>query len=451
MLIAWSKPLFAWEELEDCPSLDTIRELLAAIPDGALLEALRQNRGRGRNDYSVSVLWGVCVLSVALRHTTLEACLAELHRNAALRQLIGIDSQAAVPKKWNLSRFQALLGEEPFRTLAKSAFEHMAERLAKAVPELGKAVAGDSTTLNARRSKEVAVDGDLPAACGGRKEYRDEQGHVSAVHEWHGYKLHLAVDVKHEVALAWTITPATASDGATIPCLLEGADRVLPKDRMQTFAYDKAADDQKVHELLHERQVRPLVQIRSMWKDELERPLPGMEHLPTPIYYDEAGTVYCYDMVSETPRRQAMAYVGYEKDRQCLKYRCPARQQNGHCPSEDRCGEGRAWGLTVRVPQDEDLRRFPSIPRATKKFERLYKGRTSVERVNARLKVFWGADDGNVTGARRFWANVSVVMLVHLAFATVLAKAPRREGGLGKLRLGPVQRALAQSVPKPTP
>jgi hypothetical protein len=141
-----------------------------------------------------------------------------------------------------------------------------------------------------------------------------------------------------------------------------------------------------------------------------------------------------------------MACVGYEKERQTLKYRCPARQQNWRCPSERRRGKGRAWGLTVRVPQAQDLRRFPSIPRATRKFGRLYRGRTAVERVNARLKIFWGADDGNITGPHRFWDNVSVMMLIHPAFATLLARAPRREGSLGKLRLGPVQKALAQAT-----
>jgi hypothetical protein len=49
---------------------------------------------------------------------------------------------------------------------------------------------------------------------------------------------------------------------------------------------------------------------------------------------------------------------------------------------------GKNYGMTVRVPQEVDLRRFPSIPRGTKQFERLYNGRTAVERVNARLKVF---------------------------------------------------------------
>ena len=89
-----------------------------------------------------------------------------------------------------------------------------------------------------------------------------------------------------------------------------------------------------------------------------------------------------------------------------------------------------------------DPRRFPSSPRATKKFERLYKGRTAVERVNARLKVFWGADDGNVTGSRRFVAQVGVVLAVHAVFATLLAAAPRREGTLGKISLSPIAAAL---------
>ena len=61
-----------------------------------------------------------------------------------------------------------------------------------------------------------------------------------------------------------------------------------------------------------------------------------------------------------------------------------------------------------------------------------------MERVNARLKVFWGADDGNLTGSRRFFAKVGTVMAVHAAFATLLAaKAP-----YGKLHLSPIAKAL---------
>ena len=39
---------------------------------------------------------------------------------------------------------------------------------------------------------------------------------------------------------------------------------------------------------------------------------------------------------------------------------------------------------------------------------------------------------------------VATVMVVHIAFTTLLAAAPRRKGTLGKLRLGPIQKALAK-------
>ena len=44
MIIHETKPLFAWDDLEDSPSLQTITDLLAALPDGKLLESLRVAR-----------------------------------------------------------------------------------------------------------------------------------------------------------------------------------------------------------------------------------------------------------------------------------------------------------------------------------------------------------------------------------------------------------------------
>ena len=110
------------------------------------------------------------------------------------------------------------------------------------------------------------------------------------------------------------------------------------------------------------------------------------------------------------------------------------------------CNGDRDYGLTVRVKQEIDLRRFPSVPRATKQFERLYAGRTAVERVNGRLKIFWGIDDGQVYGSRRFHGHVGAVMVVHLAFATLLAQTARREGTYGTMKLSPIAKALRQLI-----
>jgi len=449
MRIAMTKPLFAWDCLDDSPTLKTVRELLGSLPDGKLLESLRRGRGKGRDDYPVSVLWGVMVLTAALRHPNTEACLAELRRNAGLRRLIGIESENRVPKKWNMSRFQQTLGEEPHRTLLAEVFNVMIERLSEAVPDLGKDTAGDATALSARRQAETHAAEEeaqgLPQASGGRKEYTDDDGKVTKVVEWFGFKLHLLVDVKHEVALSYTITDTKAGDGETLPEILAQAQANLPVDRIETLAYDKAADTNPVHRLLSKAKIKPVIQNRSLWKEDHERMLPGHDGNSN-IVYDEAGTVYCYDRVSDPIVRHKMAYIGYEPQGEKLKYRCPAKHEGWSCPMSDICNAGLSYGKTVRVPREVDLRRFPALPRGTKKFERIYKGRTAVERVNGRLKVFWGADDGNISGSRRFHAQVGTVMVVHAAFATLLASAPRREGTLGKMKLSPIAKALQKHV-----
>jgi DDE family transposase/transposase-like protein DUF772 len=445
MRIDAAKPLFAWECLDDSPSLATLREFLSTVPDGPLLESLRRWRGKGRDDYPIHVLWGVLLLATALRHPTLEACLAELRRNAGLRRLIGIESEEQVPKKWNLSRFQEVLGQEPHATHLKAIFSSIIKKLGSVVPDLGQNTAGDATALNARRKAAAAaaaeVAAGLPQASGGRKEYQDDAGNVTEVVEWFGFKLHLLVDVKHEVSLSYEITDTKAGDGETLPTILAQAQGNLPAGRIKTLAYDKAADTNDVHELLSSEGIKPVIQNRKLWKEEPLRMLPGHDGNSN-IVYDESGTVFCYDRVSEPMVRHPMAYIGHEPERQTLKYRCPAKHEGWECPMSKICNAGKSYGLTVRVPREIDLRRFPELPRATKKFERLYKGRTAAERVNARLKVFWGADDGNIRGSRRFIAQVGVVMVVHAAFAALLAAAPRYEGRLGKMSLSPIAKAL---------
>jgi hypothetical protein len=467
------KPLFAWDCLEDHPLLATIKQLLATIPDGKLMEGLEAARGKGRDDYPVRALWGAVLLTIALRHTGFEACLGELRRNPTLAKLIGLESTDEVPKGWNLSRFLDVLGQEPHRLELEAIFNQMIQRLGEVVPDLGRDTAGDSTSLKARlrrcdRPKTTEEEGKpgepastgeagnkpekieldrygLPQPTMGRKEYKDEKGNITKVVAWFGYKLHLLVDAKHEVALVWRVSSTKMGDNELLPALVDQAKANLPKGRMRTLAYDKAADTVDAHAKLHADGIKPVIQNRALWKEEQEKLLPGHDGNSN-VVYDEAGTLHCYDRVSAPMIRRPMAYIGHEPSRGTLKYRCPAKHSGLPCAMSEICNAGKDYGLTVRVKQEIDLRRFPPIPRATKQFERLYKGRTSVERVNGRLKIFWGIDDGNVTGATRFHAMVGAVMIVHAAFATLLAAAPRREGTLGKMRLSPIAKTLHERI-----
>ena len=469
MHVPITKPLFAWDCLEDNPTLASIRAFLASIPGGPLLDGLRRQRGHGRDDYPVHVLWGTLLLTILLRHVSVAATLEELQRNDALCRLLGIESARHIPKAWNMSRFLDVLGQEPHLTDLRTTFDAMVRRLGVVVPDLGQRTAGDSAALNARRSRQqpaptkapaaaapdaAAPDADdqieydehgLPQPAGGRKEYKDDQGAVTKVVEWFGYKFHLLVDVRHEVVLAYRVTSTKTGDNEVIADLVAQAQANLPEGRIESLAYDKAADDEKVHEVLHDAGIKPVIHNRALWKGEQERLLPDHDGTSN-IVYDEAGTVYCYDKVSAPPVRHRMAYIGHEPERGTLKYRCPARHEGWECPMSGICNAGKSYGKTVRVKQEIDLRRFPPIPRGTKLFERLYKGRTAVERVNGRVKIYWGADDGNITGATRFHAYVATVMVVHVGLATLLASTARRDGPLGEMALSPIAEALQEAM-----
>jgi hypothetical protein len=448
--IATTDPLFAWEKLPDSPDLVSLRFLLDLLPDGPLLAALQRHRGKGRNDYPRHLLWRVHISRYLLRHASMEACLAELGRNPALRRVIGIEEGQAVPESWNMSRFLQVLGQPPHLALMKEMFEKLAGRLATAVEDMGRHLAGDSAALTAHPARGENAPASLPQPAGGKKEYKDEAGKVVKVYEWFGYKFHLLVDVKHEVIVAWRVSSAAGEgtgDSSVIPLLLAQTRQVLPEGRIRSLAYDKAADDAKTHRLLDERSIKPLIQIRSLLgEDQKEQMLPGHDGNSN-VVHDEAGTIYCYDKISPTPVKRKMSFIGYEKSRGTLKYRCPARHEGFACPSDKKCNGGSCYGKTTRVKCELDLRRFPPIPRATLEFERRYKGRTAIERVNARVKVYWGADDGNVTGAERFHAHLATIMLVHIATANWLAGQPRYEGkSLSPTRMSQIARRLHKAA-----
>ena len=332
MRVTVTQPLFAWAMLEDSASLETVRRCLEAIPDALLLKGLRQARGHGRDDYPVSVLWGVAVLTPLLRHPSYDACLAELRRNPTLCRLLGVETEAQVPKHWNLSRFLDVLGHPAHLSAMRASFDAMVRRLATVVPDLGRRTAGDATALNARRGEAARQEAEaklgLPQPSGGRKEYLDAEGKVERVVEWFGYKLHLLVDVRHELALAYWITEPAVGDNQMIAALLEQARANLPEGRIESLAYDKAADDEAVHRLLHKAGIKPVIENRALWKGEPERMLPGHTGRSN-LVYDESGTIHCYDKVSMPMVRHRMAYVGHEVKRGTLKYRCPGTRKAG--------------------------------------------------------------------------------------------------------------------------
>ncbi len=93
--------------------------------------------------------------------------------------------------------------------------------------------------MSARRGdakrQEAETKLGLPQPAGGRKEYKDADGTVTKVVEWFGYKLHLLVDVRHELALAYRITEPAVGDNEMIGALVEQAAPTYRRDGSQRW------------------------------------------------------------------------------------------------------------------------------------------------------------------------------------------------------------------------
>ena len=449
MRINVTQPLFAWAALEDSPTLSVVRRCIEAVPDAALLEGLRRARGRGRDDFPVALLWGVALLTPLLRHASYDACLGEVRRNPALKRLLGVETDDQIPKHWNLSRFLDVLGHPAHLAAIRACFDAMVRRLGEVVPDLGRRTAGDATALSARRGdakrQEAETRLGLPQPAGGRKEYKNDDGVVVKVVSWFGYKLHLLVDVRHELVLAYCITEPAVGDNQMIAALLEQARGNLPTGRIESLAYDKAADDEAVHRLLHAAGIKPLIENRALWKSELDRILPGHTGRSN-LVYDESGTIHCYDKVSEPPVRYRMAYIGHEAKRGTLKYRCPVRHEGWTCPSDARCNAGLRYGVVARIKSELDLRRFPPIPRdqaVRAAVQRPYRSGTGQRPLEAVLGGRRRQRDRRATVSRdgRYDAVGPPVL------ATTLARTGRSEmKTLGGTRLSPIAKALDEQI-----
>ena len=145
-----------------------------------------------------------------------------------------------------------------------------------------------------------------------------------------------------------------------------------------------------------------------MWKDkDKTRVLPGSKN----IVYDYRGNISCYCPVNADMRD--MAYAGFEKDRNTLKYRCPAQAYGISCKGQNKC----KFKKGLRINLDIHRRLFTPLPRNSYKWKKIYNSRTSIERVNSRLDEFFGFEKHYNRGLKK------IKLRLELSFITMLSMA----------------------------
>lgn len=446
--------LFSWKEIDESSDLDRLRLVLSVLPDEALVRFLEQKRGKGRNDFPVRPMWNALLAGIVFQHKNAAELLRELRRNGELRQVCGFNpfgGAAAVPTEYAFSRFLTAVVKQ--RRFVRKMFHKLLDELKIALPDLGVKTAVDSKAIQSYgkpvndEEKSSTPDGrrDIDANWG-VKTYKGTRKDGSAwekVMKWFGYKLHLMVDSVYELPLAFNVQAASTSDMTNLLPLVEDLETHHKNihDDVAELSADKGYDSADNNSTLYDDHgIKPVIDKREMWKTKKTETL-----FPTRydvFCYDEFGKVYCScpsERRGEDELRE-LAFVGFEKDRGTLKYRCPAAAFGFECAGREQCekqspvGVG-TFGRVVRVPLELDRRIFTPIARPTEKWRKEYNCRTSVERVNGRIDQVLGFEHHTIRGQAKMETRVSLALVVMLAMA------------LGRIRIGQSEKMRSLVAP----
>jgi len=418
--------LFSWEIVDGSLQIERLRRILDVLPDGKLIRALKKERKGRRDKFPLEAVWNSVIAGVVFGHDSVAALIRELRRNGELRQVCGFDpfrKEGAVPPDYVYSRFF----EKLFRHAewVEAMFHGLVEKLRRRLPDYGKDLAVDGKALPTHGKK----DGD---ANWGVKSYaglREDGTPWEKITQWFGYKLHLIVDANYELPVAYEVTQASVADSPRLMPMVKALRAEHPRllKRAKTLAADKGYDDgADKAELYEEYGIVPLMDTRDLHHENgggKMRPLDAKQS--DTIYYSGTGEVCCKVRPfaeKQEERFVPMAYMGFEKARGSLKFRCPAAAYGVECKNREACrcrptvrdGE---YGRVVRVPLSLNRRVFLPVHRPSYTFERLYKKRTAVERVNSRVDQVYGFEHHFIRGQKKMKCRVDLALIVMLAIA----------------------------------
>jgi transposase len=393
--------------------------VMAALPDEQLIGWLQARRGKGRNDYPWLMLWRCQIARYVYDIHSDAELIRELHRNSSLRWLVGIDSPEKVPHDYHFSRLRSLLKEPEGLALLDEMFAGLVEKLRELLPQLGRHLAVDGTAVHAYSNTERKELSDPEAAWSARKKQQRKRKATGEVEErleyWFGYLVHLVVDCDTELPVAYEVTPASVSETTRLRPLLEGLQQAQPEltERTEVVTADAGYDSgENCRFVLKDLRALPIIKMRlTLPREAICQAAVAM--------CNELGTPVCLS-------GHVMKYWGRDGD--YLKWRCPVACGDKHkqCTVRGRCS-GSKYGRVLKISQWEDPRRWPGLARESKKWKRLYKHRTAVERVNARLKDYLQLDQLRVRGLARVKVHTALGLLVMLAGALGMAQAGRAE------------------------
>lgn len=357
-------------------AVSEISDLLDSPEISALCAELEALRWTGRKGYGSRALVGACLVKSLYAIPTWSRTAALIAEHRALQEALG-----RTPSVYACYRFTTKLREHS-EALA-DCLDSITASLKAELPEYGHDVAIDASDLPAYANGQRYLSKHGPE----RERYSDPDaswGHRSAISTrkgggFYGYRIHAAVCAATDLPLAWRIASAREHESLSVPVLLDALD--ARGFNPATAALDMGYDVNPVYDACQAHGVVPIIPLRKT----------------IAVKRGEHGAPTC--------EHGRWTFAGADFKRNAAKWRCPT----GKCEPKSK------W-----IKAD---RRYPLVPRDSRRFRDLYAGRASVEREFGRLKHSWGLGPIRVRGLAKVQLHADLVMLARLAAALARARA----------------------------
>lgn len=425
MAIIYERNFFSWKDFHDdvqnIGDLERLKLVIETLPDQKLIHTLSILRGFGRNVHPIQAMWNSILAGIVYEHASIESLRRELSRNAQLREMCGFNpilGADAVPSKSAYNRFlSSLINHE---SLVREMFDSLVRELMNIFPNFGRNLAGDGKAIQSAGKPPKKQDDDKRQeqdADWGVKTYRGVNKDGKAwekVKSWFGFRLHLVVDADAELPVAYELTKASIGEQPVMRELFTELNNNFPEllERCDHAMFDKGYDSKEnICDLWEKYKIKPIIDIRNMWKDD-EATKQLKTNKVQNITYNYKGTVFCH--CPKTGEIRKMAYGGFERKRESLKYNCPALAYGIVCKGASECP---IYQSSIRISMHEDSRIFTPVARSSYKWKTLYDKRTSVERVNSRIDVSFGFERHYIRGLQKMKLRCGLALCVMLAIA----------------------------------
>jgi len=369
----------ASSKLPPDPACSEVQKLLDLPEIAALIGELQETRWTGRPGYPIRTMIGLCIVKSRYALPTWTRTVALVREHWGLQRALGCEGEP--PSVWAAYRFQKTLRDQA--AMVERCIDAVVAGLKERLPTYGTDLAIDASDMPAYANGQRYVYKGGPE----RNWHTDPDaswGHRSAVSTrrgggFYGFKLQMACCTKTGLPVAWSVETGKANESRFVAPLI---DEVKRRGAMAaTCAMDKAYDIGRVYGECAERDCEAIVPLRATGAvvANEHRP-PGCEH-------------------------GVWVFAGADRKRGATKWRCPSGE----------CKPASTWVKADRL--------HPLMPRESKRWKALYRGRGAVEREFGRLKNEWGLKPLRVRGLDRVRLHADLTILTKLACALARTRA----------------------------